>query len=436
MGALDSEVAGGPIAGGGEVRVAMIGHATLRIESGGAALLTDPWLLDPIGRSGRHFPPLADDPRRLAAAVDAIHISHVHPDHFHPPSLALFPRDIPVYIGAHRRKGFRDAIARLGFPVVEVPFQETVAVRGTPFEIAVLDHDCGDAAAYDSAAVVRTPEFTVFENNDCVLRPEKYAWVKRHFDVDYAFLGYSSASSFPIAFELEAAEKQHHLDAAAERRYGDFVAAALALAPRLAVPFANGLRFLDPATLWRNVAFNSALEAARRLAALGLRAEPMGPGDRILAGHAVARAGRVVEGEEELAALAAAARALGEPPGRRQRAPRADLVARFREHVLGLWRATRDSLPAVRDYVIAYALDGAADGRFYFDFSRPEGEVFQAGEPARYDMRYSYPAAALEEALDGEIGWDELNFCFASVHQVRYARDFHVMLRSDMLDLE
>jgi hypothetical protein len=51
-----------------DFRVEMIGHATLRVQSGGRTLLTDPWLIDPIGcNSGFHFPPLVHDLATLAA---------------------------------------------------------------------------------------------------------------------------------------------------------------------------------------------------------------------------------------------------------------------------------------------------------------------------------------------------------------------------------
>jgi hypothetical protein len=80
---------------------------------------------------------------------------------------------------------------------------------------------------------------------------------------------------------------------------------------------------------------------------------------------------------------------------------------------------------------------GPEPQRFYFDFSRPDGEVFQWGDPPRYDMRYTYSAGALQLRLDGVIDWDELHFTNeVRVHQVRYAKDFYMMLRSEMLDLD
>jgi len=424
-----------------DFRVEMIGHATLRIRSGGRTLLTDPWTIDPIGcNSAFHFPPLVHDAATLAADTDAIYISHIHPDHFNPPTLEAFPRHVPIYIGCYRRKRFRDEVRALGFPVIEVPFQTLVPVEGTDFEIAIVEHDYEESAAYDSALFVRTPAFTLFENNDCFLRPEKYRWVREHCRVDYGFLGYSPASFFPICFEMDETERGRLLREAADRRYNDFLEAAAILRPALTIPFASGARFLFPNALWKNVAFNSPSEAVHRLSALDLAGDVMGPGDRILADGSLRRVAPVLEGEEFLQAIAAYGHSVAdwldqiaadEPPAR------PDIVEQFRDYILGLWRELQDRLPGVRRHVIAYRLLGPEEKRFHFDFSRPMDEVFQWGEPERYDMRYTYPAGGLQERLDGKIDWDELHFTNdVSVHQVIYARDFYMMLRSEMLELD
>jgi hypothetical protein len=422
-------------------RVEVVGHATLRVRSGGKTLLTDPWLIDPIGcNSGFHFPPLVHTAEELAAETDAIYVSHIHPDHFNPPTLESFSKDIPIYVGCYRRKEFRDEVRRLGFPVIEVPFQELFAVDGTDLEIAIIEHDYAESAAYDSSIVIRTPDFTLFENNDCFLRPEKYAWVREHFDVDYAFLGYSPASFFPVCFEMNAEEKERLLDEAAERRYNDFLSAAQLLRPKLAIPFASGARFLLEAALWKNVAFNSSLEALRRLNERGHEGAVMGPGDRILSDGTIHRVCQVLDKEEELAAIEEYARRVQDWVvgfTKHEPAVREGLVERFRDYMVGRWRETKDKLPAVRRNVIAYHLVGSGEQRFYFDFSKPDDEILQWGEPERYDMRYTYPASGLQRLLDGEIDWDQLHFTNdVSVHQVTYARDFYALLRSEMLDLD
>ena len=421
--------------------IELVGHATLLVRSGGRALLTDPWLVDPMGcGSGFHFPPLVHDAEAVAAETDAIYISHIHPDHFHPPSLELFAKTTPIYIGDYTRKDFRDAVAELGFPVLEVPFQTLAPVEGTPFRIAIVEHDYDESAAYDSSLVVETPEYTLFENNDCFLSDEKYRWVASAFDVDFAFLGYSAASFFPICFEMPEDEKQRLLDEAAERRYRDFVHAAELLAPRVAVPFASGARFLLASALWKNVSFNSPVEALRRLDGCGARGAILNPGDGLRLDGSVDRHAPILEQEDELPALESYARSVQPWVERVQReaaVPQPGLVDRFAEHVLGLWRSVGPQVPGVADTVIAYVLTGDEEERFYFDFTAADGRVFRRGEPERYDMRYTYPAGGLQLVLDGEIDWDQLHFTDAvSVHQVRYARDFYKMLRSDMLDLE
>jgi len=417
-------------------RVEVIGHATLRVQCGGRTLLTDPWLVDPIvGGSGFHFPPLVHDPAALAAETDAIFVSHAHPDHFNPRSLGLFDRETPVYVGDHRRKALRDGLRGLGFRVVEVPFGETVRVDGTDIRISIIAHDGRDDAAHDSSILIRTPAFTLFENNDCFLRPETYAALGGRSAVDYAFLGYSPASFFPICFELDADEKARLLREAADRRYDEFVRAARLLGAGLAVPFASGLRFLHRRALWKNVSFNSASEAVRRARAAGLTSEVMGPGDRIDADGSIRRRSPVLERDEELAAIAAHARDVegwvAEVCGRETPA-RSDIVEQFRDYMLARWHETRRALPDLRGRVIAYVLHGASERRFYFDFSRPDDQIFQWGEPSRYDMRYTYPAGALQQTLDGDLDWDELHFTNdVSVHQVRYAPDLNAMLRSE-----
>lgn len=424
-----------------DFRIEMVGHATLRVQSGGRTLLTDPWLHGAIAcRSELHFPPLVHDPALLAAETDAIYLSHVHPDHFHPPTLARFPKHIPVYLGAYTRKDFRDAVRRLGFPVMEAPFDTPVAVDGTDFTITIIEHDYADSAAYDSAVVIQTPQWTLFENNDCFLGPAKYAWVRERFAVDYAFLGYSPASFFPIAFELPADEKRRLLTEASERRYAAFVEAACGLTPRLAIPFASGARFLHPDALWKNVLFNSPHEAVVRLTQTGLRGDIMQPGDRIdtngtLQRHRATESTPIDE-PRAIAAYAAATRADILAVSRAPIPARPDILDQLRDTLLARWQALHDRLPGARAYVIAYVVRGTTDETCWFDFSRPDQEIFQRGTPPRYDMRYTYPADALQECLDGAISWDELHFATGvSIHQVRYAREFYLLLRSDTLEL-
>ncbi len=103
------------------LRIAYLGHATLLIELDGVRLLTDPVLGDRLGPLRRHGP----TPELGAlGALDAILVSHAHPDHFDPGSIrrlgGVAPLLVPLGLGA--------AAARLGRPVEEVRVGDSVEV--------------------------------------------------------------------------------------------------------------------------------------------------------------------------------------------------------------------------------------------------------------------------------------------------------------------
>ena len=62
-----------------------IGHATVLLEVAGVRILTDPFLRRGLGPLQRHGP--VPDPEQLGE-LDLVLISHAHPDHFDPRSLA------------------------------------------------------------------------------------------------------------------------------------------------------------------------------------------------------------------------------------------------------------------------------------------------------------------------------------------------------------
>ena len=73
---------------GSALRLTYIGHATVLIEVDGVRILTDPVLGPRLGPLRRLGP--TPDPAGLGA-IDAVLISHSHPDHFHGASLRAIP---------------------------------------------------------------------------------------------------------------------------------------------------------------------------------------------------------------------------------------------------------------------------------------------------------------------------------------------------------
>jgi L-ascorbate metabolism protein UlaG (beta-lactamase superfamily) len=90
-------------------RISYVGHATVRIEIDGTALLTDPLLRDRFLHIRRVAPaPAAGTLDRL----DALLISHLHPDHLDFPSIDGLDRGVEVLVpaggaGTLRRHGFQ-----------------------------------------------------------------------------------------------------------------------------------------------------------------------------------------------------------------------------------------------------------------------------------------------------------------------------------------
>lgn len=105
------------------VRIVYLGHATLLIELDGVRLLTDPLLGDRLGPLRRHGP--TPDPA-LLGDLDAVLVSHAHPDHFDPGSL----RQVRAAARLLVPSGLGRAAARVGPPVEEVPVGQSVQVGG------------------------------------------------------------------------------------------------------------------------------------------------------------------------------------------------------------------------------------------------------------------------------------------------------------------
>ena len=104
-----------------DLRLTYLGHATVMIELDGVRMLTDPLLTDRLGPLRRAGP--VPDPADIGD-IDAILISHGHPDHFHRASLrAVHGRPLVVVPG-----GLGARAARVGRRVQEVTAGDSVEV--------------------------------------------------------------------------------------------------------------------------------------------------------------------------------------------------------------------------------------------------------------------------------------------------------------------
>jgi L-ascorbate metabolism protein UlaG (beta-lactamase superfamily) len=117
---------------GADDRLTWLGHATVLLELGGAAVLTDPLLRSRVAHLRRHAPLPATPPR-----VDAVLISHLHRDHLDLPSLTLLDPAAPVVVPG----GGARVLRRSGREVLEVTAGETVQLAGLHIRATAAVHD-------------------------------------------------------------------------------------------------------------------------------------------------------------------------------------------------------------------------------------------------------------------------------------------------------
>lgn len=238
--------------------------AGVLIESGGSRLLCDPWLEDGAYYGAwAHVPPCEVDTATVGN-VDGIYISHIHPDHLHESTLAKFPKTTPVFIHQFAFPYLRDAIAALGFRVVEVANGESVGVVTLDgmLQLTIYAADncdpslCGQffgcdakvganrpgSVQIDSMAVISDGTHTIVNVNDCpvdLAGPCIEAIKARFGRPDLLLTNYVGAGPYPQCFAMPDDER---LEKAAAKRE-QFLAQAeryiKALEPAAFMPFAG-----------------------------------------------------------------------------------------------------------------------------------------------------------------------------------------------------
>ena len=191
-----------------------VGHSTVLLETGGARVLTDPVLRDRILHIRRHVGAVAPD---VVERIDAVLISHLHPDHLDPPSIRKLGKDTRVIapVGSAR------LLRRYGFKRVdEVAAGDWAEIGDARINAVQVEHD---GRRYPVGARVPALGYEV-QGKSTVF----FAGDTAPFDM--SGLSGIDVALLPIAGWGPTLREAHHLDArlAAE--------AAAAIGPRVAVP--------------------------------------------------------------------------------------------------------------------------------------------------------------------------------------------------------
>jgi len=221
------------------MRITLISHASLLVETNGIRLLTDPWYSGEIYLKAWELcppPPTLPD----FQAIDALFISHAHPDHYHLPTLesikAVRGGNLPIFIAKFFHANIARDLRRMGFTrVTEMrPGHEFSPFPGVHFFSQQYRMD-------DSLLVVRGErDETLININDTPLRGATLVDLHRRYPrPDYCAAQFAIAQGYPYCYDNIVPDFNRD---DLVRRFDSF---ASILAPRHMIPFASFVRFCN-----------------------------------------------------------------------------------------------------------------------------------------------------------------------------------------------
>jgi UDP-MurNAc hydroxylase len=410
------------------MKVTYIGHACILIESGGKHLLMDPWMVDPTYHGAWwHYPALVHEPKDLPK-IDYLYISHEHPDHFDPPTLAQINKDAEILIADFRHKRFRDRIRACGFErITELSFAVPYPLAGSDMEVRLVPPD---RPWDDSAILIKSNGTTVFNVNDCHLDDTTLARIGEEEKVDLAFLTFTGASQYPGCFDFPESVKIERWQASKRAHAEEFVNWARLLKTKRAVPAAGNFALLAEEQLPLNTSHyvNTPKDAIDLLLAHAPEVEglQMNPGDVWTpeGGHQrLNPAPDWSRREEEIAAMARAKRHEAEKYFNSEAPAPPDLFERFQAYFGGLLAADKSVAERV-NIVTQWEVTGDHGGKWVIDFTRDRDWVY-AGEVDNWNLRLRVPSQIVAAGVSGDAIWDNLVLSF----RFRLARNPDIYMR-------
>ena len=403
------------------MQITYLGHAAVMLEAAGTRILMDPWLTDPTYHgTWWHYPPLEIGVRDLPR-IDYLYVSHEHPDHFDPPTLAQLDKNIHVVIANYRRKRFRDRIAALGFRrITELDYETEFDCNSDGLSLRLIGPD---RPWDDSAILLRQNGTTVLNVNDCHLDRATLSRLGREQAIDLAFLTFTGASQYPGCFDFPLSSKIERALYSKHAHLEEFVNWARLLQAKRAVPAAGNHALLAEDQLFLNTPMyaNTPADAieALRAGAPDVEGLQMNPGDTWTPenGHMRLRPApdwsRRLEAIEE---LSRAVRARGAEYFASEAPAPADLYERFRAHFDGHLERDPSIAPGI-NLCIWWTVTGPHGGEWVIDFRR-QREWVRRGAPEDWNLHITIPDTLVYKGVMGQGVWDDIVLSF----RVRLAR--------------
>ena len=178
------------------MHITYLGHAQLFINAGGKTLLVDPWFAEPVfGGAWFRYPPPPYPNASTMPHPNYLLLSHIHPDHSGPRTLAQLAKDLPTFALPFPSGAMKRRLDRVGFTRVKWLDGWQTHELAPGLKITFVPHDGGWEV---SSIVIEGDGVRVYHGNDNPLSIAAYQEVvQRLGPVDLAFLPYAGASSYP-----------------------------------------------------------------------------------------------------------------------------------------------------------------------------------------------------------------------------------------------
>lgn len=186
------------------MKVTMVGHAGLHIESAAGTILCDPWLNPAYFASWFVFPDNSQLDWDALGNCDYLYISHLHHDHYDPANLRdHVSKEATVLLPEFPVEDLRAALEDLGFHrFVQTRNNQPIEVGGMRVMISALTSP-SDGPLGDSLLAIDDGTATILNQNDA--RPVDFDALRsfvgdRRFDAH--FLQFSGAIWWPLVYDL------------------------------------------------------------------------------------------------------------------------------------------------------------------------------------------------------------------------------------------
>jgi len=218
------------------------------IGSDGTQLLMDPWLDDGVFEgSWCHYPPITTTHQDLQE-VDAIYLSHIHPDHYDERYFD-YPKDIPIFILDSKFNFLAKNLDLAGYTNIvkcatgeSVDFRELTLTLFEPFSKHLYyESKVGNLIDFALVLIDNGSGLTAFNANDntpdldaCRMLKERYG------EIDLGMINYNAAGAYPSCFlNLTDDEKRSEHERILDRNINHLIKCCDTLLPRAILPFAG-----------------------------------------------------------------------------------------------------------------------------------------------------------------------------------------------------